>query len=333
MSLVRIAGRPLDGGHRHRIPTSAVIRTLARRVTVRTLDGIVERGRKSRRGPVRAAAGVLDKARGLVGLEGVPVRSPVPQWDGAYPEHPMWESDKKKLHKHQVDKGIIQPDAQEVEEAKQAAAAEKPIKVYFKRGCPHTRAAFELLDEREYAYNQIDVTDSETQRSWLKLVTGRNTTPQIFIGGDHIGGFDELRELEHAGELAKKVEEAAAKVLDIPTISEKKRIKLPILHPTHSPFEGLEEDAWADVAPAEDELEGDELVERVKEVLDECRPMVQADGGDIVLLDVQSESVRIELTGNCIGCPSAQATLKQGIERRLRNRIPQIRSISSPQLQ
>lgn len=302
-------------------------------MTVRTLDGLVEKGRKSQRRPLRAAAGVLDKARGLVGLEGVPVRSPMPDWTGQNPEQPMWDTDKSKLRKHQVDKGIIQPQAQEAAEKKKAAEAEKPIKVYFKRGCPYTRAALGLLDEREYPYSTVDVSDSETQRSWLKLVTGRTTTPQIFIGGDHIGGFDELRELEQAGELSGKVEEAAAKLLSYPTVPEKKRIKLPVLHPAHSPFEGLEEDAWAEMAPADDELEGEELVERVKEVLDECRPMVQADGGDIVLLDVQTQTVRIELTGNCIGCPSAQATLKQGIERRLRNRIPQIRSISSPQLQ
>ncbi|MCH9680894.1 MAG: NifU family protein [Deltaproteobacteria bacterium] len=74
------------------------------------------------------------------------------------------------------------------------------------------------------------------------------------------------------------------------------------------------------------------MVDRVKEVLDECRPMVQADGGDIELLDVQDNVVHVQLTGNCVGCPSSQATLRQGIERRLKARIPQLSGIASPQL-
>jgi Fe-S cluster biogenesis protein NfuA len=79
-------------------------------------------------------------------------------------------------------------------------------------------------------------------------------------------------------------------------------------------------------------LEGNALVERVREVLEECRPMIQADGGDLMLLDIVDDVVHVELTGNCIGCPSSQATLRQGIERRLVSRIPQVRGIASPQL-
>jgi Fe-S cluster biogenesis protein NfuA/glutaredoxin len=277
---------------------------------------------------VRVAAGALDRARGVLGLDEIPVRSPEQNWDGGHPDHPMWESDKQKLRKHQIDRGIVRPDAEE-QEAK--PAPDKPVKVYFKRGCPSTRAARGLLDEREVDYEAIDVTDDEVQRSWLKLVTGQSTTPQVFIGGESIGGFDALRELDQRGEFMERVEaltqspESAA--------PSPKRIKLPILHPERSPFEDLEDGGWADEADSENELEGDALLARVREVLDECRPMVQADGGDITLLDVQSDRVSLELTGNCVGCPSAQATLKQGIERRLRSRIPQIRSISSPQLQ
>lgn len=281
----------------------------------------------------------------MVGLEGVDVRSPMPDWTGDYPDHPMWESDKKKLRKHQIDKGIIQPEAEsDGDEAAAAQEPDKPLKMYFKRGCPYTRAAEGLLAQREVDYEAIDITDDEVQRSWVKLVTGQSTTPQIFIGGDHIGGFDQLRELDQAGQLGERLEaaqaaidaEVAKKALPNkgkginPSI--KAKIKLPILHPERSPFEDLDADLGEQIAGGE-ELEGDELVARVNEVLDECRPMVQADGGDIKLLDVQPKQVSIELTGNCIGCPSAQATLKQGIERRLKNRIPQIESISSPQLQ
>jgi Fe-S cluster biogenesis protein NfuA len=67
-------------------------------------------------------------------------------------------------------------------------------------------------------------------------------------------------------------------------------------------------------------------------VLDECRPMIQQDGGDVELVDIVADVVHVRLTGNCIGCPSSQATLKQGIEARLKRRIPQIRGIASPQL-
>jgi Fe-S cluster biogenesis protein NfuA len=42
--------------------------------------------------------------------------------------------------------------------------------------------------------------------------------------------------------------------------------------------------------------------------------------------------VHVQLTGNCVGCPSSQATLRQGIEKRLKSRIPQIKGIASPQL-
>lgn len=60
--------------------------------------------------------------------------------------------------------------------------------------------------------------------------------------------------------------------------------------------------------------------------------MVQQDGGDIELLDIVADTVHVQLTGNCIGCPSSQATLKQGIEARLKRRIPQIKGVASPQL-
>jgi Fe-S cluster biogenesis protein NfuA len=114
-----------------------------------------------------------------------------------------------------------------------------------------------------------------------------------------------------------------------PTQAAPRRVKLPVVHPERSPFEDL----LLDDAPADGErLEGDALVARVREVLEEVRPMVQSDGGDIELLDIHDDVVGVRLTGNCIGCPSSQATLRQGIERKLKQRIPQIRGISSPQL-
>ena len=108
-------------------------------------------------------------------------------------------------------------------------------------------------------------------------------------------------------------------------------MKLPVVHPERSPFEDLKDDPEA--APADSpRLDDDALVDAVRLVLDDCRPMVQADGGDIELLDVRDDVVHLQLTGNCVGCPSSQATLRHGIERRLKGRIPQIKGIESPQL-
>ena len=109
-----------------------------------------------------------------------------------------------------------------------------------------------------------------------------------------------------------------------------RRVTLPVLHPESSPFEDL---LLTDPDEASIEhLVGDALIARVREVLEEVRPMVQSDGGDIELLDIIDDVVGVRLTGNCIGCPSSQATLRQGIERKLKQRIPQLKGISSPQL-
>ena len=57
------------------------------------------------------------------------------------------------------------------------------------------------------------------------------------------------------------------------------------------------------------------LKERVKEVLDKIRPALQADGGDVELIDVTEDgTVKVRLKGACAGCPMSQMTLKQGIE-------------------
>jgi Fe-S cluster biogenesis protein NfuA len=60
------------------------------------------------------------------------------------------------------------------------------------------------------------------------------------------------------------------------------------------------------------------------------RPAVQADGGDIELVDVGPDnSVQIRFHGACIGCPSANMTLQMGIERHLRERIPEITDVTA----
>ena len=67
--------------------------------------------------------------------------------------------------------------------------------------------------------------------------------------------------------------------------------------------------------------------ERVEAVLERVRPFLQADGGDIELLEVQGNSARVRLTGMCAGCPSAHMTLHVGVETALREEIPEFETL------
>jgi Fe-S cluster biogenesis protein NfuA len=70
------------------------------------------------------------------------------------------------------------------------------------------------------------------------------------------------------------------------------------------------------------------LLERVRMVINLIRPAVQADGGDVEVVDVTAEGVvEIRLHGACVGCPSSQMTLQMGIERNLREHVPGIRGV------
>jgi len=67
------------------------------------------------------------------------------------------------------------------------------------------------------------------------------------------------------------------------------------------------------------------LRQRVLEVLNMIRPSVQADGGDIELVDVSPAGVvQVRFCGACISCPSKNMTLQSGIERNLRDRVPEV---------
>jgi len=64
---------------------------------------------------------------------------------------------------------------------------------------------------------------------------------------------------------------------------------------------------------------------RVQEVLDMIRPALQADGGDVELVDVTDEGVvQVQLVGACRGCPMSQLTLANGVERVLKENIPEV---------
>ncbi len=70
------------------------------------------------------------------------------------------------------------------------------------------------------------------------------------------------------------------------------------------------------------------LREKVEEALGSVRPMLQNDGGDVELVEVTDEGVvKVKLTGACGGCPMAQATLKQGVERMVRERVPEVTEV------
>jgi len=71
--------------------------------------------------------------------------------------------------------------------------------------------------------------------------------------------------------------------------------------------------------------------ERVEAVLDRIRPAIQADGGNVELVDVNEDTkvVTVKLTGACVGCPMSQLTLKAGIERIIKHEIPEIVSVES----
>ena len=70
------------------------------------------------------------------------------------------------------------------------------------------------------------------------------------------------------------------------------------------------------------------LRDKVSEVLNLIRPAVQADGGDIELVDVRADGqVSIRFHGACLGCPSSHMTLQHGIERNLREKVPEVTKV------
>lgn len=72
------------------------------------------------------------------------------------------------------------------------------------------------------------------------------------------------------------------------------------------------------------------MKEAVKNLLEDLRGSLQADGGDVELVDVTEEGVvKVKLVGSCHGCPMSQMTLKNGIERYLKSRIPEVKEVVS----
>ena len=71
------------------------------------------------------------------------------------------------------------------------------------------------------------------------------------------------------------------------------------------------------------------MKEKVEAALDKIRPSLIADGGNVELVDVVDGVVKVKLTGHCAGCPMSQMTLKNGIERILKQEIPEVKQVVS----
>lgn len=69
------------------------------------------------------------------------------------------------------------------------------------------------------------------------------------------------------------------------------------------------------------------LEEKVKAVIAEIRPMLQGDGGDIEFVEMDGTAVKVRLRGACSGCPHAAITIKQGVEARIREVVPEVTEV------
>ena len=75
------------------------------------------------------------------------------------------------------------------------------IEIYTTAECPYCAAARRLLEKRKVPYREFELTDNPVLQQEIVNKTGQKTTPHIFINGRHIGGFDELVELDQEGGL------------------------------------------------------------------------------------------------------------------------------------
>lgn len=71
------------------------------------------------------------------------------------------------------------------------------------------------------------------------------------------------------------------------------------------------------------------MIDRIQEVLAEIRPALQADGGDVEFIDFNEGVVTVRMKGACGNCPMSLMTLKNGIEARMKARIPEVQGVES----
>ena len=75
------------------------------------------------------------------------------------------------------------------------------VTIYTTPYCPYCHAAKALLKQKGVAFEEIDVQDAATRQQMMLRANGRRTVPQIFIGERHVGGSDDIHELDRRGEL------------------------------------------------------------------------------------------------------------------------------------
>ncbi len=86
-----------------------------------------------------------------------------------------------------------------------------PVEIYTTRYCPYCHAAKDLLNQKGVSFTEIDVTGNGERRAEMtRRANGGHTVPQIFIGNTHIGGCDDLYELDGAGQLDRLLDRTGA---------------------------------------------------------------------------------------------------------------------------
>jgi len=79
-----------------------------------------------------------------------------------------------------------------------------------------------------------------------------------------------------------------------------------------------------------DQIQNKEIIDKIKNVIDQIRPYIQQDGGDIEFVELTDDMiVNVELKGACGSCPYSTLTLKNGVETAIRNAIPEIKAVES----
>ena len=81
----------------------------------------------------------------------------------------------------------------------------KPVEIFVKQGCKFSARTRQLLMSKGALFTERDITFADDLRREMVGRSGRETTPQVFIGGEHIGGYEELRRLDEAGMLEAKL--------------------------------------------------------------------------------------------------------------------------------
>jgi Fe-S cluster biogenesis protein NfuA len=74
---------------------------------------------------------------------------------------------------------------------------------------------------------------------------------------------------------------------------------------------------------------GEIMREQVEQALKKIKPMLMADGGDVELVEVENGVVKVRLQGACAGCPMSQMTLKNGIEKIIKEEVPEVISVEA----